>query len=70
MVQKIGKTVNAIYYFAGLIMLFLIAMHFQGYVEENIIKWAVILLIISVIINRWLVLDLEFIVLLCTMILY
>ena len=70
MVQKMEKTVNAIYYFTGLIMLFLIAMHFQGYVEEDIIKWAVILLIISVIINRRLELDLEFIVLLCTMILY
>lgn len=70
MLQKNQKIANTIYYLIALIMIFLIALHYHGYVEKDIIKVSIIMLLISIIVNRRLELDIEFFVLLGTMILY
>ena len=70
MLDKIRETANVILYLAGFIMLFLISLHYQGYVEEDIIRWAVIFLICSVLINRRLEVDLEFLILLSALVSY
>ena len=70
MLEKIRETANVILYLAGFIMLFLISLHYQGYVEEDIIRWAVIFLICSALINRRLEMDLEFLILLSALVLY
>ena len=70
MARKTGKILNRICYLAGLLMLFLISVHYQGYDEKRIVAGAAIILLLSVAANRRLEVDLEFLVLLGTMVLY
>ena len=67
---KWKNIVNTVLYITGLIMLFLISLHYRGYSEEDITKWAIIVLLLSAIVHRRVEADFEFLILFSTIVLY